>query len=65
MSDWTPAEAALTIPCASCGAAPGYPCQTRRGKTTSAPHMKRTRPLRDAWIVGYDVGYDDGQAMGR
>lgn len=39
----------LDIPCVRCGANPGQPCRTKRGKgALKRPHAERVEPLRRA-----------------
>lgn len=48
----------LSIACEYCGAPKGRGCTTSGGHATQ-PHDARTRPLRDAWMIGYDFGQED------
>lgn len=59
MTDWTPREAALTIPCARCEAKVGDPCQTITGRPAEV-HQARVEPLTTAYAVGYREAEDDG-----
>jgi hypothetical protein len=53
VDDWTPREAALTIPCARCEAKVGVRCTTITGRPTDV-HMARVQPLTEAYAAGYD-----------
>lgn len=47
-----------SIACEYCGAPKGQGCTTSGGHATR-PHDVRTRPLTDAWRIGYLGGQED------
>ena len=48
-----------SIACEYCGARKGQGCTTSPGGHATRPHDARTRPLRDAWLAGYNNGQED------
>lgn len=48
-----------TIVCPKCGADPGQSCHTSSGQKSSRRHSGRTRPIYDAWRVGFEEGMTD------
>ena len=56
MSAWDYTTAALTIPCAYCGAAVGHRCVTASGRIADYPHGARTQPLTEAFGAGFTEG---------
>ena len=48
--------------CPSCDARPGEPCRTRRDTLARVTHAPRMDPLREAFAVGYDEGYEGGRS---
>jgi hypothetical protein len=58
MSDYdVDAEAVEVFACPFCGQPPGVGCTTRGGNRSRWPHEGRSRPLRHAWMGGYDDGW--------
>lgn len=47
-------ECVLAIRCEYCRASPGYWCTTSSGALATHLHQARWRPVRGAWIEGYN-----------
>lgn len=47
------------IPCPRCEALPGAGCTTVTGARARYVHAPRTRPVYDAWRIGYSEGLSD------